>query len=645
MVQRTDLIGLQFGSYRLLRLIGTGDSAEVYLGKHIHLGTQAAVKVLHTQLAHTDIDSFRTEVGTVARLLHPHIIRIHEFNVVGSTPFLAMDYAVGGTMRERYPKGSIVPLPTIVSYTQQVAEALQYAHDQKLIHRDVKPENILLDQDHNVLLSDFGIILAAHNARYTTTQDVIGTAAYMSPEQIQQGKLQPASDQYSLGIAVYEWLCGRWPFEGSRTELWNQHMFTPPPALCKKVPTISPEVEYVVMTALHKDPKQRFGNVLAFATALQQACQACQAGQTQPMISLRSQRDGAIPASWTGRTQPIVSPYHIKKVAAAESLIDSRSEGKRLKWTFCTNDAVYSSPTVVNDCVYVGSNDRCLYAIDATSGRKLWSFLTSKRVESSPTVVNGTVYFGSNDGSLYALDTASGKKRWCFFTGKAVYSSPTVVNGSVYVGSNDHCLYALDATSGRKLWSFRSGNVVNSSPAVSDEVVYFSSDDHNLYALDATSGRKLWSFFTGDFAASSPTVVNGTVYFGSQDRNLYALNAAYGRQKWSFRSGDALFSAPTVANNTLYFGSTDGNLYALDATSGQKRWAFPTGDALFSVPTVANNTLYFGSHDGNLYALDGISGQKCWSFPIGNVMLSSPTVVNGVVYVGSDDGKVYAIFA
>src|SRR5579864_6986530 len=127
MMQRPNLVGQQFGNYQLLRLLGSGGFAEVYLGEHIDLGTQAAIKVLHTQLGPTDIDAFRTEARTIARLVHPHIIRVLDFNAAGSTPFLVMDYAVGGTMRGRYPKGTILPLLTVVSSIQQVADALQYA--------------------------------------------------------------------------------------------------------------------------------------------------------------------------------------------------------------------------------------------------------------------------------------------------------------------------------------------------------------------------------------------------------------------------------------------------------------------------------------------------------------------------------------
>src|SRR5438270_10287817 len=122
------------------------------------------------------------------------------------------------------------------------------------------------------MLSDFGIALVAQSSRYQSTQEVVGTVAYMSPEQI-QGKPRPASDQYSLGVVVYEWLTGDRPFHGSFTELCTQHMFAAPPPLRDKLPTVSPILEQVMSIALAKDPKQRFGNMQAFANALEQASQ------------------------------------------------------------------------------------------------------------------------------------------------------------------------------------------------------------------------------------------------------------------------------------------------------------------------------------------------------------------------------------
>src|SRR5260370_11749202 len=187
-----------------------------------------------------------------------------------------MDYAEGGTLRQHHARGTPLALALVISYVKQVALALDYAHDEKVVHRDLKPENVLFGKRHEVLLSDFGIALIAQSSRYQGTQEVAGTVAYMSPEQI-QGKARPASDQYSLGIVVYEWLSGDRPFHGSFTEICTQHLFAPLPSLREKVPSIEPEVEHVIALALAKDPKQRWASVQAFVRALEQASQSAEA--------------------------------------------------------------------------------------------------------------------------------------------------------------------------------------------------------------------------------------------------------------------------------------------------------------------------------------------------------------------------------
>jgi eukaryotic-like serine/threonine-protein kinase len=270
----TDRVGQQLGNYRLVRKIGQGGFAEVYLGQHIYLDTFAAIKVLHARLESDDVEYFLTEARTVARLLHPNIVRVLEFNVEDTTPFLVVDYAPNGTLRKRHTKGLPVPPTAIVSYTRQVASALEYAHEQKIIHRDVKPENMLVGRRNEILLSDFGIAVVSHSSRYSSgtegIQDMAGTVAYMAPEQI-QSQACPNSDQYSLAVVVYEWLCGTRPFQGSFAEIAVKHTLAHPPSLLEKVPELSPTVEEIVFKALAKDPQQRFENVQIFALELEKA--------------------------------------------------------------------------------------------------------------------------------------------------------------------------------------------------------------------------------------------------------------------------------------------------------------------------------------------------------------------------------------
>jgi serine/threonine protein kinase len=270
--------GKQYGNYQLLKLLGQGGFAEVYLGEHIYLHTPAAIKIVRS-LDEFDVNTFFGEARLAARLYHPHIVRVLDFDMEGEVPFLVMDYAPNGSVGYRYPAGSQPPIPVILEYVKQIADALHYIHNRNLIHRDIKPENLLLNQKDQVLLSDFGIAIAAHKER-TGEQAPIGTANYMAPEQI-EGHCCLGSDQYSLGVVVYEWLCGSRPFQGSMGIILNQHLSAKPPSLCQRVPDLPEAVEEVVFRALAKDPGQRFESVQAFAVGLHHAFKKKTVGWTK----------------------------------------------------------------------------------------------------------------------------------------------------------------------------------------------------------------------------------------------------------------------------------------------------------------------------------------------------------------------------
>ncbi len=272
-----DLVGSRLGNYSLTRLLGKGGFANVYLGQHIHLNTWAAIKVLQTRLTGNDVMQFRDEARLIASLKHPNIVPIHDFGIEMDVPFLVMEYAANGTIRQRYPQGTPIQPSIILPYVMQVASALQFAHDHGLIHRDVKPENMLLGGNYEILLSDFGLAMIIESTRAQALSqqgmaEAAGTIYYMAPEQF-QGHPGPQSDQYALGVVVYEWLCGVRPFTGSSYPgIALQHMQATPPSLKSKVPTLPQEVENVVLKALAKSPHQRFASVGAFAQAFERAC-------------------------------------------------------------------------------------------------------------------------------------------------------------------------------------------------------------------------------------------------------------------------------------------------------------------------------------------------------------------------------------
>src|SRR5579863_6390051 len=329
-----DRVGQQLGNYRLTRLLGQGGFADVYLGEHVYLKNHAALKVLHTQLFEKDATSFVLEAQTLARLSHPHIVRVLDFAVQDGTPFLVMEYATGGTLRQRHPRGTRLSPGAIVPYVGQAASALHYAHSQHVIHRDVKPENMLLGARSEVLLSDFGLAVLmphVHSHQYSThnmVQQVAGTSSYLAPEQL-RGRPQPASDQYALGVMVYEWLCGTPPFRGSSLEVAMQHISTPPPPLHEQVPDLLPGIEEAVLRALAKEPEQRFATVQDFADAFEDAYQP----QPVSLSTSTSSVERPAPATTNQGTQSVVSPDPLWKVPTIFTSLIGREQDVA---TICT---------------------------------------------------------------------------------------------------------------------------------------------------------------------------------------------------------------------------------------------------------------------------------------------------------------------
>ena len=275
------------GNYRLVRLLGQGASAQVYLGEHIHLQTYAAIKLLQNQgnLSANEKQEFLYEARMIARLQHQHIVRVLEFDITPQgNPFFVMEYAEQGSLRQRHPRGTRLTPTEIYVYLAQVGAALTFIHQAGITHADIKPENLLLDSQQRLLLGDFGI------ARLTrqTAQLICGTPAYMAPEQIQRHPCA-ASDQYGLAVLVYEWLCGRCTFlplnptaslAQQTTEVWEQHFQAVVPPLRQFVLNLPPEVEQVVLRGLAKDPTARFQDVAAFVSAFAQAARIAMAGPT-----------------------------------------------------------------------------------------------------------------------------------------------------------------------------------------------------------------------------------------------------------------------------------------------------------------------------------------------------------------------------
>jgi hypothetical protein len=264
-------LGQQVGEYRLVRKLGSSSSGVIYLGEHVYEHTLVVVKVLRTQRAlEEDFIKSIDEAG-IARLSHPHIVPLLDFGISrDNIPFLVTEYVSEETLRDRHPEGDRVGLSTLVSYVEQLASALQYAHEHRVIHQDVKPQNILIGRNGALKISDFGLAKVLEQNVVISQQRQVGTPAYMAPE-LHMGNPCSASDQYALAVVIYEWVCGTRPFQGTALGLVTQHINTPPPSLRNYVPTVPEAVEQVLFKALAKAPEDRFECIQEFADALCEA--------------------------------------------------------------------------------------------------------------------------------------------------------------------------------------------------------------------------------------------------------------------------------------------------------------------------------------------------------------------------------------
>ena len=270
-------VGQQLGNYRLLRLQAQDSFADIYLGEHVFLKTQATIKVVQAALTGEELESFLAEVRVIARLKHSNIVRVLEFGVEGAIPFLVTDYAPNGSLRQLHPDGSLLPAITILDYVRQIAAALQYVHNEHLVHGNLRPENILLGSQNQPLLSDFGTVALDQDTipthiRPATGQNTTVALDFRAPEQL-VGKSCPDSDQYALAVIVYEWLNGHHPPRKLSGDTIDPLPSAPTQPLGESALEVAPTAEQVILKALAKEPERRFATVSDFAHALEQALQ------------------------------------------------------------------------------------------------------------------------------------------------------------------------------------------------------------------------------------------------------------------------------------------------------------------------------------------------------------------------------------
>jgi serine/threonine-protein kinase len=248
--------------YVIRRKLGSGGMADVYLAEDQELGRRVALKLLNDRHAADDqfVERFRREAQSAAGLSHPNIVSIFDRGLAEGTYYIAMEFLDGRTLKELLIRNGPTPIPIAIDYARQILGALSFAHRNGIIHRDIKPHNIVVGSDGRLKVTDFGIARSGAS-QMTEAGSIVGTAQYLSPEQARGARVDPRSDLYSLGIVLYEMLTGRVPFTGdTAVEIAMKHLSEVPEPPSKLRPEVPHDLDAVVMRALAKEPERRYGS-------------------------------------------------------------------------------------------------------------------------------------------------------------------------------------------------------------------------------------------------------------------------------------------------------------------------------------------------------------------------------------------------
>ncbi len=261
MAVQDTLIGTLFdGRYRVIRRLGSGGMANVYLAEDEELGRRVAIKVLDEKHAMDEqfIERFRREAKNAASLSHPNIVSIYDRGEAEGTYYIAMEYIEGRTLKELIVARGPLPVDQAVAYARQILGAVRFAHKKGIVHRDIKPHNVLVDTDGRLKVTDFGIARAGAS-QMTEAGSIIGTAQYLSPEQARGASVDQRSDLYSVGVVLNEMLTGSVPFTGDTpVEIAMKHISAVPEPPSARRPDVPEDLDLVVLRSLAKDPRERF---------------------------------------------------------------------------------------------------------------------------------------------------------------------------------------------------------------------------------------------------------------------------------------------------------------------------------------------------------------------------------------------------
>jgi serine/threonine protein kinase len=680
------------GDFRLQSRLGAGGMGRVYLG-FSPAGRAVAVKVIHPHLARDPSYAarFRREVAAAQAVNAVYATPVVAAGPDDSPPWLATAFVPAPSLQDVVSQGGPLPEEAVWKLAAGLAEALRAIHASGLVHRDLKPGNVLLAADGPRLI-DFGIARVLDGTRLTATEGVLGTPSYMSPEQAKGESVDPASDIFSLGGVVYFAATGQAPFGGGiPAALLYRIVFDEP-----NLDGLPPRLRSLVAACLDKNPATR-PTPVQLATALMPAMPG--GDQITPsrlafwpepverfINDYRARLDqGAAqapqppqaPAAWptSGGWQPAGSPTMgvppggqtmpppsgattmRPRPAGGRHALQTAAPGLNRRRALAALAGAATAGLGIAGWEFApqlsGSSARKLNAgftlPSVTPGKLAWRF-NAKTPVSSVAQAGNVVYAATNGNSVFAINATTGKQIWKITTTSELNSYLMVVGNSVVI-TGDQGPYALAAAHGKQLWSIKSDSTYPLLVTGGVAYVAFAAKSNvtgGVTALDPASGAILWTYAFGPVAdiAGQPAVADGIVYVTSTNGELFALSAANGAKRQKV-TGFGEFGPGSIAavKGVVYAGLDDkkGTVVAVDMTSGKTLWRQSLGTATFAPSVAATSGVIFAGtvnggaaevQSGKLYALNATTGTQLWSAPVTGGVNEGPVTGDGTVYTG-----------
>ncbi|MBI4202361.1 MAG: PQQ-binding-like beta-propeller repeat protein [Chloroflexi bacterium] len=608
-----------FDKYEVLERLGTTGLATVYKVKDL----QGKIVALKVPLGYFGRDPQLTQRYTAAvtraqNLHHPNIVSVYGVEQQETATVTVMEYVFWPSLKSR--KSPILPLGEIVSIIHQVAAALDYAHGQGTVHRDIRPSNVFYDAaSGQVKVSDFGTVALVEGG-HALVRSTVNTPhpSYASPEATQGQAPDPRDDVYSLGALAYELMTGEIPFDAlnPHTVLTRQLTTNPiPPSEFE--PWLPPAVDTVVLKALSRRMDLRYATCGELAQALEAAV-----GQ-------------AVAAPARGQAMGGVATPAIP--APAEQVAP---EGARVMCPFCGSGNPASAQRCTNCWMILRDRTTVTVEEEEQWTKRYLDKLRKQSLRVKLTMASAVVvllalwvynYFDirfptPRPASAFASTSAEGQ--WTMI-GRDIFHTSAVA-GPAFVPEEG------------ARWTFASNGPMHASPAVDAQHVYAATNDGRVVALDRDSGAEVWTYLVGAPINASLAKAGNLVYVGLRDGNILALNEATGKEEWKFATQGAVYSSFAIADGVLYAASTDGHFYSLDAQKGALRWKRGLDEWVLGTPSVVNGVVVFGTLNGELYMLEASTGrlrnQVGFRFAIDN----SPMIIGNTAYVVTRAGRVVA---